>query len=215
MFGQELLQARFLDRRDVIVDLFDKGRIGVDTNDVIALGRKHGHDRSTELTQPDDRDFHFFPTQNSQLNPEQYPITILPTPPRQPSSLPAKPRGARQRPLAYPKVPRILGINVEGAQVDCSPLPAPPHPRIARHETTNRRRRWRGNLVGRGWKIRFAGMPHTADGLLHHRRLRPPGRSILPGDLALTGYGDNKSTKLSAAPTIWRNGLRSPCHTLD
>ena len=61
VFGQKLLQARFLDRRDVIVDLFDKGRIGVDTNDVIALGRKHGHDWSTELAQPHNGNSHACP----------------------------------------------------------------------------------------------------------------------------------------------------------
>ena len=51
VLGQKLLQAGFLDRRDVIVDLFDKDRVGVDADDVIALGREHGHNRSSELAQ--------------------------------------------------------------------------------------------------------------------------------------------------------------------
>src|SRR5271168_632539 len=58
MFGQQVLQLRLLDRRNVIVDLLDKGRIGIDADDVVALGGKHGDDRRTELSQADNRDFH-------------------------------------------------------------------------------------------------------------------------------------------------------------
>ena len=54
MLGQELLELRLLDRRHVVVDLFDEDWIGIDADDVVALGRKHGHDRRTKLSQADD-----------------------------------------------------------------------------------------------------------------------------------------------------------------
>ena len=58
MLGQQLLELRLLHRSNVVVDLFDEHRIGIDADNVVALGREHSRDRRAKLSQSDDRDLH-------------------------------------------------------------------------------------------------------------------------------------------------------------